>query len=276
MIGMKRICLKSNSEVKVDLFRELDTADSFPKELKTEITSAYTHLSKIENNFSNFFITTPYGKDWIKKQKISPDSFMQVVLQRTFYKLKKKIPKVYESAAIIMYKNSRTETIRPVNQATVEFCQKPSEKLLRESCKIMGKYKTDVILGKGADRHLFALYIMGRYLKQKFDLFENFPEIWQMDDLSTSGNSVSADIPLDSYPKAGAFGAQLEDGFGVAYFSSDAFAWTMPCSVSCYKSNEVSAEEFGLGIWETMIEMRELLEPGFDLGYRYEDLVQFK
>lgn len=236
--------------------------------LKTQKVSLETQ----KNNLSNCIFTTPFGKGWIKKQKISPDAVMQTCLQRTFYKLRGFIPKVYESAGIIMYRNSRTETIRSVNKGSIAYCKNPSIENLKLACQGVVDFKNDVNLGQGADRHLFALYVVGRYLNQKYDLFENFPEIWQMDHVSSSSTGVPLDIPLENYPKAGSFGAQLEDGFGCAYFSP--FNEHSAMAVTCYKdTNKYSAEDFVQCYWDSMVELRRLYEPGFEMGYGPFDLI---
>lgn len=247
---------------------------------EAEMAKAKQILEKLRENFSTVVAITPYGKGFFKKLKITPDSAIQVILQRTFYKLKNKIPKVYQSGGIIMYRKSRTETIRTVNQASVDYCQNPSVENLRQAVKLIDNYKQKVVLGKGADRHLFALYCVGKYLGQKFDLFENFEEMWKMDDLSTSSTPIDNNFPMDIYPKSGGFAALLDTGFGISYFN--VFEWTSGIAISCYKrytdeqrqiETGNTAEKFLETVWETMVEMRQLFEPEYQINHNWNDLV---
>lgn len=53
-----------------------------------------------------------YGKDAIKKFKLSPDSYTQLVMALAFYKMKGELAPTYESAQTRKYKLGRTEVIR--------------------------------------------------------------------------------------------------------------------------------------------------------------------
>ena len=75
-------------------FHELETEELRTK-LSAEIRKSVEYLESQRLYLKIFAGVTPYGKDWIKKQKISPDSFMQVILQKTFYKINGYIPKMY-------------------------------------------------------------------------------------------------------------------------------------------------------------------------------------
>lgn len=53
-----------------------------------------------------------YGKNFIKNQKMSPDAYIQLALQLTYYKVHRKLVSTYESAAIRQYKFGRVDNIR--------------------------------------------------------------------------------------------------------------------------------------------------------------------
>ncbi|KAG8232274.1 hypothetical protein J437_LFUL011761 [Ladona fulva] len=53
-----------------------------------------------------------YGKDFISKQKLHPDSFVQMALQLAYYRLHRKPAPTYETATTRIFYNGRTETIR--------------------------------------------------------------------------------------------------------------------------------------------------------------------
>ena len=67
------------------------------------------------------FTFEDFGADEIKKCKLSPDSFIQIAMQVTFYKLQKKPPAHYESAALRRFISARTECIRSTSVESVEF-----------------------------------------------------------------------------------------------------------------------------------------------------------
>lgn len=69
------------------------------------------------------FMFKDFGSDEIKKCKLSPDSFIQIAMQVTYYKLQKKPPAHYESAALRRFINSRTECIRSTSTESVEFAK---------------------------------------------------------------------------------------------------------------------------------------------------------
>jgi len=262
----------SKEKVTEPLYKLLDTRDL----LKEEVAAATKSLTVQRENFDTYFRYYTYGKEWIKKQKISPDAFFQVVIQKTFYDLKKFIPKVYESGMVAMYKDSRTETIRPVSKHSINFVKKPTLENLKLACNEIVKYKTKVTLGQGADRHLFALYCVGKYLNQKFDLFENFSEMYTMDNISTSAPPLMP-VPPKFWAKQGGFGAQLPTGFGCCYYIMPN---TITMNVSSFKNVEsdeikVNCKEFSNQIHKNLIKFRQLIEPDYDPGYDYEDLIEW-
>lgn len=64
-----------------------------------------------------------FGADAIKAIKQSPDSFIQIAMQVTFYNLQRKPPAHYESAALRRFINARTECIRSTSIESVEFAE---------------------------------------------------------------------------------------------------------------------------------------------------------
>jgi len=78
------------------------------------------------------FTFDKFGADAIKAIKLSPDSFIQIAMQVTFYNLQKRALAHYESATLRRFINARTECIRSTSIESVEFA------------KIMlpGKYKS--------------------------------------------------------------------------------------------------------------------------------------
>ena len=69
------------------------------------------------------FMFNEFGSNNIKKCKLSPDSFIQIAMQLTYYKLHRKPPAHYESAALRRFINARTECIRSTCNESVNFAK---------------------------------------------------------------------------------------------------------------------------------------------------------
>lgn len=72
----------------------------------------------------NCFAYTDYGKRFVKEQKLSPDSYIQMAQQLAFYRLHKVPGAHYESASTRRFLHGRTETIRSCSVESVRFAQK--------------------------------------------------------------------------------------------------------------------------------------------------------
>lgn len=53
-----------------------------------------------------------FGKNFIKDQKISPDAFVQLAIQLTYYKIHRTLVSTYESAGLRVFKDGRVDNIR--------------------------------------------------------------------------------------------------------------------------------------------------------------------
>ncbi|KAK2098292.1 hypothetical protein P7K49_023743 [Saguinus oedipus] len=62
-----------------------------------------------------------YGKTFIKKQKCSPDAFIQVALQLAFYRLHQRLVPTYESASIRRFQEGRVDNIRSATPEALAF-----------------------------------------------------------------------------------------------------------------------------------------------------------
>ncbi|GIY62593.1 carnitine O-palmitoyltransferase 1, muscle isoform, partial [Caerostris extrusa] len=62
-----------------------------------------------------------YGKNFIKKCKVSPDAFVQMVLQLAYYRDAGRFNLTYEAAMMRLFREGRTETVRPVTLESCDF-----------------------------------------------------------------------------------------------------------------------------------------------------------
>lgn len=117
-----------------------------------------------------------YGSSTIKKMKYSPDAFVQMAFQATYYALYGKVECTYEPAMTKGFFHGRTEAIRTVSQESNLFVRKffdpempNGEKLkyLSDACNKHSEQTRRCSVGKGVDRHLYALFcIWKRYLAE--------------------------------------------------------------------------------------------------------------
>lgn len=64
-----------------------------------------------------------YGKNFIKSQKMSPDSFLQIAMQYAFYRLHGVPAAQYETGQTRMFLHGRTETIRTCSTESIDFAK---------------------------------------------------------------------------------------------------------------------------------------------------------
>ena len=64
-----------------------------------------------------------FGKNFIKRQNMSPDAFVQVALQLSYYEIYNRLCSTYESASLRRFKNGRVENIRAATTSVLQFCK---------------------------------------------------------------------------------------------------------------------------------------------------------
>ncbi len=136
---------------------------------------------------------TEFGKDLAKKNNVSPDGFVQMALQLAFFYDIGAFDFTYQPAMVRLFREGRTETIR---SCSIESCNwvksmvdenatnEQRRKLFKKACDYHQQQSRDAMVGNGADRHLFCLYLVTKYLEIDSPfLKEVFSKPWN---LSTS------------------------------------------------------------------------------------------
>ncbi|RCK60636.1 putative mitochondrial carnitine O-acetyltransferase [Candida viswanathii] len=171
-------------------YKELDGEDliTVPRKLEWELTPdlslalrfGETRLSDLinQNEFRHLEFKN-YGSTQIKKMKFSPDAFVQMAFQATYYALYGKVECTYEPAMTKQFYHGRTEAIRTVSQESNLFVRKffdstvsIQKKLeyLTQACTKHSQQTRMSSAGQGVDRHLYALFcIWKRYLHDAED-----------------------------------------------------------------------------------------------------------
>eukprot|EP00759_Apiculatamorpha_spiralis_P053395 PhF_6_TR6183/c0_g1_i1/m.9273/K00624/E2.3.1.7; carnitine O-acetyltransferase len=207
------------SEISWRLSGTLDTAlrDSF-EEFKKLVLA--THVRVL-----NF---TSYGGNFIKLAKMSPDAFVQVAFQLTYYKMYGRNDATYESASTRSFLHGRTETVRSVTPVVSDFCHSvttqplfppharttvpQSMALFRKATEAHVTFMKKAKGGKGVDRHMLGLRMI--CLEQGIEFPPLFTDVafakssrWR---LSTS-HCGSPNLKLFG------FGPVVPDGYGLGY-----------------------------------------------------------
>ena len=139
--------------------------------LESAIQEAFQSAQERAADLQLATLRTKFGKGSIKPMRMSPDAFIQMGLQLTYYRLHKKFVQTYESAMTRFYKNGRTETIRSCSEESCDFVLSMEEKgvsreerlkKLRTATEAHSAYAKQCSVGQGVDRHLFALYVVAR------------------------------------------------------------------------------------------------------------------
>uniref|UniRef100_A0A0K0ENG6 Carn_acyltransf domain-containing protein n=1 Tax=Strongyloides stercoralis TaxID=6248 RepID=A0A0K0ENG6_STRER len=245
-------------------------------ELIDAIKKSYTYAKNIADDFINSYtIFTDYGKNFVKKANVSPDAFIQMALQLAYYKDQGKFELTYEPAVMRLFKEGRTETIRSCSIESCDFVKgmlnkniidKEKFSLLKVACEGHQKYYKDSMTGKGADRHLFGMYIVAKYYNIQHQFLD---KVFNMNyALSTSqtpqhqmaeyAKKLNADPKL--FWPAGGFCCPDGSNYGVCYTvgaSGDCFSF----HVTGWRSQKnTNVHRFMNYIIESMTEMKIMVE----------------
>lgn len=163
---------------------------------------------------------TNYGKNFIKTQKFSPDSFIQIAIQLAFYRLHHTPGPQYESAGTRLYIHGRTECIRSCSKEVVAFAKamveskNDQEKLqkLKDAVESHKKLVNQAVQGFGIDRHLLGLKLIAK---------ENglpVPELY-LDEgyVKSSTYRLSTSQVASAYDGFMCYGPLTNDGYGCCY-----------------------------------------------------------
>ncbi|CUG87199.1 carnitine O-acetyltransferase, putative [Bodo saltans] len=184
-------------------------------------------LELIESNETTVLHFRHYGGNMIKSAKISPDAYLQLAFQLTYYRLFGRNDATYEAASTRAFLHGRTETVRSVTRAAADFCRSASDplfsrrvgsvipdqlQLLKNGAQAHVDYMKFAKNGTGVDRHFYGLRMLakshGKPMPSIFldPIFERSCH-WNM---STSHCGSTA---LNLF----GFGPVVSDGFGLGY-----------------------------------------------------------
>lgn len=213
--------LNLNKDLKLPEPVELNwTVDKIVSNCIEEAKKSCVNL--INDTQSCLLQTQIYGSRYIKEvAKTSPDGYVQLALQLTYFRLFKQVTPVYESASSRLSLNGRTETGRTMSEESLNFITffdndnilyQEKLELFRKAIESHGEYMKTAAIGRGIDRHMLGLRCMIKpEEKGKETIF------------SDAGYSKSMNFKLSTSNMSpgrlfyGGFGPVVADGFGINY-----------------------------------------------------------
>ncbi|XP_055441823.1 carnitine O-palmitoyltransferase 2, mitochondrial isoform X2 [Bubalus kerabau] len=230
--------------------------------LKTGISAAKEKFDATVKSLTIDYIRFQRGgREFLKKQKLSPDSMAQLAFQMAFLRQYGQTVATYESCSTAAFKHGRTETIRPASVFTKRcseaFVREPAKHSAGELQQMMAKCSTyhnqltrEAAMGQGFDRHLFAL----RYLAAARGI--SMPELFLDPAYRQINHNILSTSTLSSPAvNIGCFAPVVPDGFGIGYAVQD--NW-IGCNVSAYQSR--NAHEFLQCVEKALEDMFDALE----------------
>ncbi|CAL9699261.1 unnamed protein product [Knipowitschia caucasica] len=230
------------------------------------ISASAARLNRLVKNLDmDVFRFTAYGKDFIKKQKMSPDAYIQVALQLAFYKCNRRLVPTYESASMRRFREGRVDNIRSATKQVLAFVQCMSQSTSQERAaddtekmqKLKDAIRTQTdntiaaITGNGIDNHLLGLLQVSRDLKMEK------PELFCDQTYVTSNQFIlsTSQVPttVDMFC---CYGPVVPNGYGACYNpQSDHIVF---CVSSFRESTETSSAVFSTALKEALSQIRAL------------------
>lgn len=181
----------------------------------------------------------PLTREFIKEQKLSPDSIVQLSFQLAFYLQYGFTPVTYESCSTSAYKHGRTEAVRPATAATkrcvAAFCEPGdldpgrARTLVDECSKVHNALTKEAATGQGFDRHLFALRLMAE------ECGGPLPELYRDPSYAKANHfTLSTSTLYGTAFSGGGFAPVVPDGFGLGYGTPDGYLAVL---ISSYRPN---------------------------------------
>mmetsp|Transcript_15419 Transcript_15419/g.30952 ORF Transcript_15419/g.30952 Transcript_15419/m.30952 type:complete len:207 (-) Transcript_15419:376-996(-) len=157
----------------------------------------------------------------LKRAKLSPDGTMQMAFQLAHVHMHGgPLPSTYESASTAAFKHGRTETIRSATPEAAAFTtafttpsSSVNERLaaLRTAVDNHSRITREALMGKGMDRHLFALDYMAKLQVRTHPLF-SCAAVAKLRHIVVSTSTLNSDALAN-----GGFGPVNDDCYAVGY-----------------------------------------------------------
>ncbi|XP_071808591.1 choline O-acetyltransferase-like isoform X1 [Asterias amurensis] len=204
---------------------------------------------------------TKFGKGFPKSQNMSPDAFIQIALQFTYYRIYGHLTSTYESASTRRFQEGRVDNIRAATVEALEFARSmvgdrvATEAEKMELLRAAIQQQTDIcimnITGQGFDCHLLGLRELAR------ELGEPIPDIFSDESYHHSNYfNLSTSQVLTKLDTFMCYGAVVPDGYGAAYNPHEDY---ILFAIASWKScPTTSSEVFRDKLFKSLNDMRAL------------------
>uniref|UniRef100_A0AAQ5ZF64 Choline/carnitine acyltransferase domain-containing protein n=1 Tax=Amphiprion ocellaris TaxID=80972 RepID=A0AAQ5ZF64_AMPOC len=224
------------------------------REIKRDIEHAKQNLDILINDLDvHVFNFKRFGKELPKQHKLSPNSFIQVALQLTYYR---SVCPTFDIASQRMFRGGRTEFIRsPTNQALkfVLAFDDPTVSVRNPVVSLLFS-AVQALKGHGIDRHLLGLKL------QAIEEGLSIPKVF-MDTaygLATHWKLRTGQVPANT-DSVMCFGPLVPDGYAVCYNPQADHVHFSVTAFNCCE--ETNAETLARTLKETLCELQDLLQP---------------
>ncbi|KAM9727498.1 choline O-acetyltransferase isoform 2-T2 [Menidia menidia] len=232
-------------------------------EIHKLIASSADNLQRLATNLDmNVHKFQDYGQEFIKRQKMSPDAYIQVALQLAFYRCHGRPVSTYESASIRRFKQGRVENIRSATPEALAFVKAMTDEkhtssdaekmeLFQGAITAQTKYTILAITGMAIDNHLLGLREIAHELKMEK------PEIFKDQAYLISNQFILSTSQVPSTTEMFCcYGPVVPNGYGACYNpQSDHIIF----SVSSFcESSQTSSAEFVNCLVQGLLDMRDL------------------
>ncbi|KAM3606652.1 uncharacterized protein V6R79_020638 [Siganus canaliculatus] len=229
------------------------------KHLSCSAEKLHRLVKNLDMNVHKFY---HYGKEFIKKQKMSPDAYIQVALQLTYYRCHGRPVSTYESASIRRFREGRVDNIRSATPEALAFVKAMTDRdlstsdaqkmeMLRGAITAQTKYTILAITGMAIDNHLLGLREIAQELKiERPEIFED--EAYLISNqfiLSTSQVPTTVEMFC-------CYGPVLPNGYGACYNpQADHIIFSVS---SFHESPQTCSAEFVECLVQGLLDMRDL------------------
>ncbi|XP_037997265.1 choline O-acetyltransferase [Motacilla alba alba] len=232
-------------------------------DIQTHLASAAEKLQRaVENLDFTAYKFEHYGKEFIKKQKISPDAYIQVALQLAFYRCHGRLVPTYESASLRRFDEGRVENIRSATSEAFAFVKAmagdnaavlDSEKMqkFKDAIAAQTNYSVLAVTGMAIDNHLLGLREVSR------EHFKELPEIFTDETYLTSNRFIlsTSQVPT-TMEMFCCYGPVVPNGYGACYNPQPEHL--LFCISSFKECKETSSGMFAKAVEESLLAMRDL------------------
>lgn len=224
-------------------------------EASSGIDKSVANLELHELIFKNF------GSDFAKSVGVSPDAFVQMAMQLSYYKAHGHFAPCYESCATRKYVVGRTETGRTMStdscnwvKAMVDPSASAQHKfdLFKVACEAHVNYMKEASDGFGVDRHILGLRLTAQ------DAGINHPFLTDKAFAKSTHWKLSTSQLPSKYSMTG-YGPVVPDGYGLFYNIRDK---QLGFCVSSFRSHgQTSASKMAASLNNTLLEMQRAFAP---------------